>query len=652
MMNVPYVDIGAQTRLLKKDLLRAIEEVLDHGNFILGQEVQSFEEAFAAYCGVRFAVGVNSGTDALFLSLKALGIGRGDEVITAPNSFIATVSVIIAAGAKPVFVDVRNDYNINPDLIKQAITPRTRAIMPVHLTGKPADMDPILEIAHKHKIQVIEDAAQAVGAKYREKKTGAIGDIGCFSLHPLKTLNACGDGGIITTDDENIFAELRRLRNFGLINRDETAIWGYNSRLDSLQAAILLVKLKWLDEWNEKRRQNARFYESRLKNVVSLPVEQPHECGVFHTYVVQAEKRSELQDYLQSKGIGTRVHYPIPLHLQPAARELGYQKGDFPVCEEQSKRILSLPVHQGINEEHVHYVADNIVSFYQGKYMDKDYQVLPDRSVSNLTKKAEEKLAEMKESAKQVRRHIIRMAHRSKGPHVGSCLSCADILTVLYFDVLKLEPWPDRDIFILSKGHAAMALYGTLAARGIVDEDILDGYYQNGGTLPAHLDKFSVKGVEVSAGSLGHGFNVGLGIAFGLKKKNRPQKVYALIGDGETQEGSVWEGAMFAPKYQLDNFTAIIDRNNLQGYGRATEICHYEPIQSKWESFGWHVIEINGHDCAALGSAFREDSQGRPKMIIARTTKGKGISFMEDKLIWHYYVVTDAHRDTALGELK
>jgi dTDP-4-amino-4,6-dideoxygalactose transaminase len=288
-------------------------------------------------------------------------------VITAPNSFIATASVIIAAGAKPIFVDVRNDYNINPDLIEKAITPRTRAIIPVHLTGRPADMDSILGIAGKYKIQVIEDAAQAVGAKYRDKKVGALGDIGCFSLHPLKTLNACGDGGIITTDNEKICEELYRLRNFGLVNRDETVVWGYNSRLDSLQAAILLVKLKWLDEWNMKRRQNAKIYASKLNGIVDVPMEQPHEFCVFHTYVIQAEKRSELQDYLQNYGIGTSIHYPIPIHLQQAARELCYQKGDFPVCEEQSQRILSLPIHQGMKEDQLHYVADNIISFYRGR---------------------------------------------------------------------------------------------------------------------------------------------------------------------------------------------------------------------------------------------------------------------------------------------
>jgi dTDP-4-amino-4,6-dideoxygalactose transaminase len=345
--------------------LTAIGKVLDHGNFVLGSEVQQFEEMFAAYCGVRFAVGVNSGTDALFLSLKAFGIGSGDEVITVPNSFIATASVIVAAGAKPVFVDVRNDYNMDPFLLERTITPRTRAIIPVHLTGRPADMDPINEVARKHGIHVIEDAAQAVGAKYRGKKVGSLGEAGCFSLHPLKTLNACGDGGIVTTNDESIYERLIRLRNFGFINRDETVLWGYNSRLDSLQAAVLLVKFKLFDEWNAKRRINAKGYTSLLKDVLEIPPEQQQEYCVYHTFVVQVEKRSELMEYLQNNGVGTRIHYPIPIHLQPAALGLGYRIGDFPICEKQSNKILSLPVHQGISDEHIHYVSDKITTFYR-----------------------------------------------------------------------------------------------------------------------------------------------------------------------------------------------------------------------------------------------------------------------------------------------
>lgn len=254
--------------------------------------------------------------------------------------------------------------------------------------------------------------------------------------------------------------------------------------------------------------------------------------------------------------------------------------------------------------------------------------------------------------AKEIRKTIIELAHKSKGPHVGTSLSCVDILTALYFDVLNFQPWEKRDIFILSKAHAAMSLYSTLATRGIMDKKLLQGYYQNEGTLPAHLDRFTAKGIEVSAGSLGHGFNIGLGMAFGLKKKNEDRKVYTLIGDGESQEGSIWEGALFGSKLGLDNFTAIMDYNNLQGYGRAREICSFEPIKSKWEAFGWHAIEVNGHEINALIDAFSEDAGGKPKIIIAHTTKGKGVSFMEDQLIWHYYIVTDEHKEKALRELE
>lgn len=250
-----------------------------------------------------------------------------------------------------------------------------------------------------------------------------------------------------------------------------------------------------------------------------------------------------------------------------------------------------------------------------------------------------------------IREKIIEMAHQSKGPHVGSALSCVDILTVLYFEVLRLDPWDERDVFIMSKAHAAMALYSTLATRGILDESVLSGYYQNDGTLPAHLDRFSAMGIEASAGSLGHGFNIGLGAAFGFKKRRVSRKVYTLIGDGESQEGSIWEGALFAPKLGLDNFTVIIDYNNLQGYGRACELCSFEPLKAKWESFGWHVAEVDGHNMENLKDACRSDSKRKPKIIIARTIKGKGISFMEDQLVWHYYIVTDEHRRKALDEL-
>jgi transketolase len=225
-------------------------------------------------------------------------------------------------------------------------------------------------------------------------------------------------------------------------------------------------------------------------------------------------------------------------------------------------------------------------------------------------------------------------------------------MSTLYFSVMKLDPWNSRDIFILSKGHAAMAVYATLAHCGIIPMEMLEGYYQDNGTLPAHLDRFAARGIEVSAGSLGHGFNMGLGIAFGFKKQNLERKVYIIIGDGESQEGSIWEGAMFASRLGIDNVTVIVDHNNLQGYGRPTEICSFEPVCQKWEAFGWHAIDINGHDISQIISACEENSEGKPKVIIARTTKGKGVSFMEDQLVWHYYIVTVEYLTQALGELQ
>ncbi|MGA1870300.1 MAG: transketolase [bacterium] len=254
--------------------------------------------------------------------------------------------------------------------------------------------------------------------------------------------------------------------------------------------------------------------------------------------------------------------------------------------------------------------------------------------------------------SKAIRKKIITIAHKSKSPHVGSCLSCVDLLTILYFYKLRLDTWSERDIFILSKGHSALALYSTLAEKKIIGKEKLEDYYQNDGSLPGHLDRFSVKGIEVSAGSLGHGFNMGLGMAYGFKKKGSPRAVYTIIGDGETQEGSIWEGALFAPALHTDNFTALLDYNNLQGYGRARDLCAFEPVSAKWEAFGWYTIEIDGHNFSEIQSALDEDSHGKPKIIIAHTVKGKGVSFMEDRLIWHYYIVTDEIKEKAMKELN
>lgn len=254
--------------------------------------------------------------------------------------------------------------------------------------------------------------------------------------------------------------------------------------------------------------------------------------------------------------------------------------------------------------------------------------------------------------AKRIRHSIIELACVSQGPHVGTALSCADILTTLYFQVMRLDDWESRDIGILSKGHAAMALYATLAEKGIIDKELLKGYCLNDGTLPAHLDRFSAKGVEVSAGSLGHGFNIGLGMAYGFKKRELDRRVFVVIGDGESQEGSIWEGALFAPTMGLDNFTVIVDYNNLQGYGRPNDICSFHPFAEKWQAFGWHTVEVDGHDHVALQRAMNEPTAGKPRAVIAHTTKGKGVPFMEDQLVWHYYIVTEEIRKQSLEALR
>jgi dTDP-4-amino-4,6-dideoxygalactose transaminase len=365
-MDVPYVDLPAQHSLIKNELLEAVSQVLDHGMFILGQEVEEFERQFAELCEVRYAVGVNSGTDALILALKVLGIGPGDEVITVVNSFVASASCITLVGAVPVLVDVRDDMNIDPALIEAAITAKTKALLPVHMTGRPADMEQIMDIARRHNLFVVEDCAQAIGAKHNGRIVGSMGDIGCFSLHPLKTLNACGDGGIITTNDPTIHQELKYLRNHGLQTRENCIIWGQNSRLDTIQAAILLVKMKYFEEWTEKRRNNARFYQEHLAEVeeLQLPTDNQTELAVYHTFVVLASQRDRLKEYLASKGVRTVVSYPKPIHLQPAAAALPYRSGSFPIAEQQAERMLNLPIHGELKADQLEYVVDNIQNFY------------------------------------------------------------------------------------------------------------------------------------------------------------------------------------------------------------------------------------------------------------------------------------------------
>jgi len=364
-MKVPFVDLGAQYKDQRDQILSEVDRVCSSGMYILGPDVEKFEKNFAKLSQVKHAISVANGTDALMIALKALGVGPGDEVITAPNSWISSASCIALVGATPVFADVRKDQNIDPEEIKKKITPRTKAIIPVYLTGRCADMNPICEIAKEHGLFVIEDAAQAVSASYFGKMAGTIGDIACFSLHPLKNLNGIGDGGVITTNDDALAEQMTLMRNHGIKDRDNIVMWGHNSRLDALQAAILNVRLEILEEVIEKRRKNVAFYERELKDLVFCPPEEKGYFNVYQLYVIQCDRRDELQAYLQSSGIETKVHYPVPLHLNPFAEYLGYKKGDFPVTEEQSQRILSLPIHQHVTEEQAKYVVQKIRSFYQ-----------------------------------------------------------------------------------------------------------------------------------------------------------------------------------------------------------------------------------------------------------------------------------------------
>jgi dTDP-4-amino-4,6-dideoxygalactose transaminase len=364
-MKVKYLDLQKQfdDEALWTDLKKQFQSCM----FVMGNEVRQFESAFAELCQTRFALGVNSGTDAIFLALKALDIGQDDEVLTVSNSFIATAGAIVATGAKPVFVDAVPDYNMNPELIEGAITPRTRAIMPVHLTGNPADMPRIMDIAKAHGLYVVEDAAQAVAATIHGQPVGSFGDVGCFSLHPLKNLNVCGDGGVLTTNSKDLHQKIERLRNHGLKNRDEIAFFGYNSRLDTIQAVVALHNLKNLHQVTEKRIGNAKKYDSLLSEMnhnVVIPPRRTDVRQVFHTYIVQVKEREKLIEHLDTNGVETKIHYPIPIHLQEPCREIGLKSGGLPETEKQGERILSLPIHQFLTPEQIEYVAESIKRFY------------------------------------------------------------------------------------------------------------------------------------------------------------------------------------------------------------------------------------------------------------------------------------------------
>ena len=367
-MNTPYVDLKIQWTKEKKELLPIIEKILSKGIYVIGEEIDRFEKNISKICNTKYAVALNSGTDALTLGLHLLGVKRGDEVITPPNSFISSTTSIIHLGAKPVFVDVLENQNIDPREIEKKITNKTKAIMPVHLTGRVCDMNEIVKISKKYKIPIIEDAAQSIGSSYYGKRSGSFGQIGCFSAHPLKNLNACGDSGFLVTNNLNIYKNAKILRNHGLEDRNLVRNFGYLSRMDVIQGAILNYRLKRLKNTIIKRRQNAKYYLKNLnRSFYKLIDEKKYEFNSYHTFVLQTSKREKLIKYLKTKGIGTAIHYPVPIHLQPASKFLKYKKGDFPRAEDQSKKILTIPIHQILTKQQL----SNIV-FYLNKFADNN----------------------------------------------------------------------------------------------------------------------------------------------------------------------------------------------------------------------------------------------------------------------------------------
>jgi len=361
--NVPFLDLKAQYQSIKEEVNDAILSVVESCAYAKGPAVRQFQKNFAQYCETKYAVGVANGTDAIYLALRAVGVGPGDEVITTPDTFIATTEAITQAGAKIVFVDIDpKTYNIDVSKIEEKITPKTKAIIPVHLFGQPADMEPILEIAKKHNLKVVEDAAQAHGARLNGRRVGTFGDIACFSFYPGKNLGAYGDGGAVVTNNEEIATQVEKIADHGSLKKYIHEEEGVNSRLDSIQAAVLDVKLKYLDQWNESRRKNAYIYNELLKTAdgIITPVELENCQPVYHLYVIQVNDRDGLQQKLSAAGIASGIHYPYPLHLTPAYQYLGLKRGDFPEAELCAERFLSLPMYAELTESMIQTVFDAV----------------------------------------------------------------------------------------------------------------------------------------------------------------------------------------------------------------------------------------------------------------------------------------------------
>lgn len=363
---VPFVGLKEQYSDERQKILDIVESVFSRGTFVGLSQVEEFEAALSDYLAVQHVMGVGSGTDALYIALRCLGIGEDDEVITVANSHFSTVSAILHTGAVPVLADVRNDLNMDPESAESLISPKTKALLPVHLAGRPADIDGLLRVANRHGLKIIEDAAQSIGSKYKDRLTGTLGHVAAFSAHPLKNLNAAGDAGYLTANDPDIAEKIRRFRNNGLEGRETVTGWGTVSRLDVFQAALLTMRLETLDQVISKRRRHAEIYLNDLPELVETCPPADHEFHTYHNFVIQTDARDGLRDYLSGHGIATAIHYPTPIHLQPAARNGTLRHQDLAVTERQSARILSLPVHQYLTDDQIRYVIEKIRAFFEG----------------------------------------------------------------------------------------------------------------------------------------------------------------------------------------------------------------------------------------------------------------------------------------------
>jgi UDP-2-acetamido-2-deoxy-ribo-hexuluronate aminotransferase len=363
----PMLDLKKQYAGIRDEILAMTSDILDSAHYILGQKGAELEEKFKSFHGMKEAIGVASGTDALHLSIRALGIGPGDEVITTPFTFFATVEAIMYVGAQPVLCDIEPDtYNIDPSAIEKLITKKTKAILPVHVFGNPAEMEKIMALAEASKLKVVEDCAQSIGATLNGRMTGSFGDAGCFSFYPSKNLGAYGDGGMIILKDSQVADEVRKLRNHGSKGAYRHDCLGFNSRLDEIQAGILLVKWKRLNEYNSKRRENAALYTRLMSDVVKCPTERPGACHVYHQYTIQSTRRDDIQAFLKEKGIPSVVYYPIPLHMQEALKGLGYKEGAFPVTDKVSREVISLPMYPELETDDISATAEAIRQCLQG----------------------------------------------------------------------------------------------------------------------------------------------------------------------------------------------------------------------------------------------------------------------------------------------